>query len=253
MFMLEKGKCATLDYVRSIETPAATDTWRPVSHREVIDAAFKAAEDRNLKFDFQALVRDGKLYGDSGQKPTPVPGGVCFFKLLFQPSEDIKAPEGTRYTLVGMNAHDKSQALEFVAGGQVSVCSNGVRAGEIIVKRKHTSQIDVTSHVGSVFDQFLDQRTILNRMVEELQGRDLTDDKAVNMVVDAADAGAISSSHILPVVREWREPSHEEFRPRNAWSLYNAHTEVMKKQSADRQRDGFRALNQVFVPDLVAA
>ena len=33
----------------------------------------------------------------------------------------------------------------------------------------------------------------------------------------------------LPVVKkEWLKPSHEDFRPRNLWSLYNGCTEAMK-------------------------
>ena len=146
MFMLEEGQTASLETIRSIDTPAPTKTWRPVSHREVLDAAFKEANRHGLQFDFQAFVRDGALR-NPGHESTVVPGGVCYFKMLFHPHQDVAAPKGTSYMLVGMNAHDKSQALEFVAGGQVMVCSNGIRAGEIIVKRKHTSQIDVGGHV----------------------------------------------------------------------------------------------------------
>ena len=30
------------------------------------------------------------------------------------------------------------------------------------------------------------------------------------------------------MLKEWREPSHDEFRPRTAWSLFNAFTEAHK-------------------------
>ena len=43
------------------------------------------------------------------------------------------------------------------------------------------------------------------------------------------DAGAITSTQVPNVLQEWREPSHAEFLPRTAWSLFNAITEVHKR------------------------
>jgi hypothetical protein len=42
------------------------------------------------------------------------------------------------------------------------------------------------------------------------------------------DADAVAPSALPRVLKEYREPWHEEFMPRTAWSLYNAFTEVMK-------------------------
>lgn len=41
---------------------------------------------------------------------------------------------------------------------------------------------------------------------------------------NAADCRAITASQIADVLRGWRHPEHENFRPRNAWSLFNALT-----------------------------
>jgi hypothetical protein len=38
----------------------------------------------------------------------------------------------------------------------------------------------------------------------------------------------IEPRQFMKVSREWRKPQHEEFEPRNMWSLYNAFTEVYK-------------------------
>ncbi len=48
------------------------------------------------------------------------------------------------------------------------------------------------------------------------------------MLVRSADEGCIAWSAIGKVLTEWREPQHEEFEPRTAWSLHNAYTEVAK-------------------------
>jgi hypothetical protein len=252
MFMLEDSQEVTIEDVRAIDTPRATDTWKPLAHRDVLDEVFRNASERGFSFDFQALVKDGKLYPSDGPS-MEVPGAVCYFKLLFNPHPDLLAPEGTSYTLVGINAHDKSTSLQFIAGGQVAVCSNGMRVGDIVVKRKHTSGIDVTGHVDAVFAKFVESTRQMPEMIKALQAQPLTDEQALIKIVDAADNGAISSQHIMPVVKEWREPSHADFRPRTGWSLYNAHTEVMKRQSLSRQQTGFKALNEVLYPTIEMA
>ena len=55
--------------------------------------------------------------------------------------------------------------------------------------------------------------------------------RAHDLVIRAVDCRAITTSQVPDVVQEWREPSHREFRPRNLWSWFNAHTEVYKSQS----------------------
>ena len=51
---------------------------------------------------------------------------------------------------------------------------------------------------------------------------------AHDLTIRAVDCAAITTSQIPDVLREWRTPSHAEFEPRNAWSLFNAFTEVHK-------------------------
>jgi hypothetical protein len=49
--------------------------------------------------------------------------------------------------------------------------------------------------------------------------------------VRAVDAQAITTAQIPEVLREWRKPSHEEFKPRTAWSLFNSFSEAHKSAS----------------------
>jgi hypothetical protein len=62
----------------------------------------------------------------------------------------------------------------------------------------------------------------------------------------------IVNHRMLPaVLREWREPSHSDFEPRNVWSLFNAFTEILKPVSVSNPQ-GFAGrtfqLNRLFVP-----
>jgi len=58
--------------------------------------------------------------------------------------------------------------------------------------------------------------------------RELTDPEAHDLIIRALLAHVISGEAVPKVVGQWREPKHEEFGPRNVWSLLNGFTEVLK-------------------------
>ena len=62
-------------------------------------------------------------------------------------------------------------------------------------------------------------------------------------VQGAAKAGAFSSSMILDVVRAYEEPEHREFKPRNAWSLYNSVNQALKTSPVNEIMERHRALH----------
>ena len=46
--------------------------------------------------------------------------------------------------------------------------------------------------------------------------------------IRACDVGVCSNRLIPAVLREWREPRHQEFKGRDVWSLFNSFTEALK-------------------------
>jgi hypothetical protein len=90
---------------------------------------------------------------------------------------------------------------------------------------------------------------------ERLRGRKVSVNRTKSLTVDLAASGAITSAHILPVVREFEKPSFRDFRgDRSAWGLYGAVTHVsFKRMSPQRAADGYRALNQVLVGSAVGS
>jgi hypothetical protein len=48
------------------------------------------------------------------------------------------------------------------------------------------------------------------------------------------------------VLKEWRQPSHAEFEPRTAWSLFNAFTETLKWYNADSAYARSQPLHGLF-------
>ena len=72
------------------------------------------------------------------------------------------------------------------------------------------------------------------------------DDEARSSIVRAAELGVINSCDILPVYREFKSPSHAEFKEPTRWSLMNALSEIVKKYSPQRVDYSYRALNRAF-------
>ena len=115
------------------------------------------------------------------------------------------------------------------------------------MKRRHTSGIVLSElidrAVASLEDDFLTTETVC----EDLKDAYLkNDDEARSSIVRAAELGVINSSDILPVYREFKEPSHVEFKEPTRWSLMNALSEIVKKYSPQRVDYSYRALNRAF-------
>jgi hypothetical protein len=128
------------------------------------------------------------------------------------------------------NSHDKTFPAGIAAGAQVIVCDNLSFSGEVKLARKHTRFIIrdlprlVQSAVGKLMDRWHHQDTRL----ATYKLADIDDRTAHDLVIRACDVGVVPNRTIPEVLREWRQPQHAEFEPRNAWSLFNAFTEALK-------------------------
>jgi hypothetical protein len=133
--------------------------------------------------------------------------------------------------VVGLrNSHDQTYPAGLVAGTRVFVCDNLAFSGEVRISRKHTRNAErdlrhlTARAVGQLGDKFrgLDQR------VNAYKASPVDDARAHDIVIRAVDCAAITPAQIPAVLAGWREPGHEAFVSRDAWSLFNAFTWVHK-------------------------
>ena len=119
--------------------------------------------------------------------------------------------------------------------------------GTTVIKRRHTSGIVLSElidrAVASLEDDFLTTETVCEDL-KDVYLKD--DDEARSSIVRAAELGVINSCDILPVYREYKSPSHEEFAEPTRWSLMNALTETLKKYPVQRADHGYLALCRAF-------
>lgn len=217
------GNEVDFDAVTKVNTPAKTDTWCPIPHHEYVNTVLDTLRQANLKVvhEAHALWKDGNRYFGTFQ----LENGVSH--------DDYALVVGLR------NSHDKTFPAGLACGSGVFVCDNLAFSGEVRLSRKHTSRImsDLPRLVNTAVGRLGNLRVNQEKRIECYKGREITDLEAHDLLVRSVDAKALPITRLPGVVEEWRKPSHDEFKPRTAWSLFNAYTEVFKGNkgtSADR-------------------
>jgi hypothetical protein len=210
------GHLVTVDELRECKTPQPVGRWHPTSHVAVLDTVK------------ETLVGAG--YRISSEKLAVARGDARFFGVL-----DLETPlaQGVSLSVGVRNSVDKSFPLGFAAGSRVFVCSNLAFRAELLVRRKHTingMRAFGTAIGGAVASlaSFKQAEEVRIRRMAELE---LTPAQASHVILTAFRRGIISSLQLPRVCQAWEEPPHDDFKPRTAWSLFNAFTEVLKERA----------------------
>lgn len=200
--------------VKAVPTPIATRTWSPIPHIRLVEQV-----ERALRADHLEIVNQAHALSHGGDR---------YFGLI-----QVEGARSNRdYSLVlGLrNSHDKRFPAGLVAGAQVFVCDNLSFTGEVQLSRKHTRFIGrdlpllTQRAVGQLQEQWYNQEQRIDRYGDYA----IDDRDAHDLMVRAVDVGVCSVTTLPKVVQEWREPSHDTFRERTVWSLFNGFTEALK-------------------------
>ncbi len=206
------AKIIEMEQLRNVVTPEATPTWTPVAHDALVDSVKGAlvSSGANIVKEEHALYRDGARY----------------FGLLH-----LSENNDGGNTVIGIrNSHDKTFPAGLSLGNHVFVCDNLSFSGDVTVARKHTRFItrDLDRLIYFAVGKLADLRQKQLARFAAYKGRELSDVEAHDLIVRALLAHIISGEAVTKVVGEWRRPAHDEFAPRNVWSLFNDFTEVLK-------------------------
>ena len=227
--MMSEGKYVGRDEIATVPTPTGTTSWKPVPHMDVIDAVTEAVKAKNWQIldEQYGLAREGQR---------------MFGVMRLNRSS---SPEWSR--CVGLrNSHDQSLSVGIAAGISVMCCSNLAFGGTMVLKRRHTSRIELGDLVLTAVDELEMEFLNLETVSEDLKLHEVRADEARAVIVRAAEVGAINSCDIVPIFREFQKPRHEEFAEPTRWSLLNAFTEHAKKYSPGRADVCYRGLTRLF-------
>ena len=150
---------ATRDFLFDVPVPARTDSYSPVSHRNILEATYE-------QLDRHSLVVTNEFF-NSDRDGRKVIGGLD----IIHPDADFL---GMR--LAFRNSYDKSMSVAFVAGSQVWICSNGAISGEIQYVRKHTGGVvqELNQKIITTVEQLDDHFQKMLRHSEQLHNIEMT-------------------------------------------------------------------------------
>jgi hypothetical protein len=211
----KKSHLVTRAELRTFAPPAATATWRPIAHADLIDAIEQRLGQRAL-----AIKREQFAVQRHGARLFAV------LDLAEQRSDDFAAAMGIRHS------NDRSMAVEIAVGVRVFVCDNLAFSGDLIaLKRKHTTRFDLAAEITRALDRYESHLTALHTKIDDLKETPLTDAEAKTSIVDAFRKELLPVRLFKPVCADYFHPSDDmtDVLPRTRWALHNAFTRAIRE------------------------
>jgi len=207
-----QSRIVTRGELELLHAPDPTRTWVPVDHSTVIDTVSQALVQSGFEIErmqFCVSRNDARMFAVADLRSSLVTG--------------VHLAVGIR------SSYDKSLPLGFVAGSRVFVCDNLQFRSELIVARRHSphGKARFQEAIQRAIQSLVQFRTTETARVRRLQLTGCSDMHAESVLLKSFEQGIVSHRLLGRVIREWRDPSFEEFSDRNAWSLLNAFTTVM--------------------------
>ncbi len=209
------GALVETEQLERVETPEAVGRWQPVGHAKLAAQVRRGLEDAGM----QVLTEAHALNR----------GGAQYFGLMQVAVDGHESDDWG--TIVGLrNSHDKRFPAALAMGSSVFVCDNCAMNGEVVLARRHTTNIlrDLPQVTARAIGKLSDFVGMTERRADAYRNREMGNAEAHDLIVRALDAHAITTTMVPKVLEQWRAPNHAEFKDRNLWSLYNAFTETLK-------------------------
>src|SRR4051812_41004200 len=165
------GVRRTREELRELTTPEGTASWRPVPHYDLVSSMAEGLEAAGIQI-------IGEAYTTSGR------GDAKLFGIMDLVVPDVNEPD---YAMaIGIRgSNDKSMAISAVAGARVLVCSNMLMAGDggtVVLKRKHSSRLDLSRVVPPAIDAYLERAGKLRLDIERMKTTTLTDQEVKSVI-----------------------------------------------------------------------
>lgn len=213
------GQEISLEDLKKIKCPKATETYQPIPHFDLVDIVKHELSNVNLFVDEEKFAIGNAKGGKVGDR---------FFAFL-----GVKNKKKADYQMmVGVrNSHSKEFPAAICCGSRVFICDNLAFSSEIVLARKHTRFImrDLPRLVNTTVGRLPDLRNQQAQRIETYKSVQLDDPEFHDIIIHAVDSGVIAASKVPKVLQHWRDPEHREFSNHTMWSAFNAFTEVLKE------------------------
>lgn len=222
------GNSATEEQVISSITPPETRSHIPLPHSEYLGMVYNTLD----SFGWGVTHKEFSL--ESGK--LPVAGedikfeSARLFGVLKIQREDVAIGEDYQLAIGIRNSHDKSMSAGMVAGLVVMVCSNLDFMGDFSTRHKHSTNVRnvLPGRLKNLAGEIDVAHTDHRQLIESYKATQLEDNVMHDFVVRLADEGAFPWAYGQKILKEYRNPRHQEFEQSTLWGFNNATTEVLK-------------------------
>lgn len=211
------GELVTLDQLRAVALPEATESHLPLAHFDLVSMVKYALG----YFEHEVISEQHAIDHD----------GMRYFGLL-----SLRSPYSDYEDTVGLrNSNDRTFPIGIAFGSKVFVCSNLAFSGDHIIKRKHTanSKRDLPGLVAEVVEPLRQQRIAQNQKLLTYQATPLSDAAADHVILDLYRKDVIGVQAIGHVLDAYENPPHD-WGDKTAWRMFNATTFALAGKVAER-------------------
>lgn len=210
------GSIATLDEVQAVPVPEKTATYSPVAHGDLIHNLHQVAADMLQGYEIRqssfALAKGGnRMFG---------------LTTFNDPNNGHEMGPSIAYR----NSYDKSMKIGLAIGKRVFCCDNLALTGDMTVTHVHKGDV-IERMKKDIITCLYGAKNTFVRLADDaarLKCVEVNDDEGFRFLGHLVGEKLVRPTEFNTACREWRNPSHDEFGPRTAWSLYNAVTEGLK-------------------------
>lgn len=215
LIVYKGGRKVDRPEVGLIEAPPPTKTWFPLSHGHVLSTV----EETLSQAGYGVRTGEFALSADNHR----------FFGTLTLDS--LVAP-GISLAVGVRNSTDQTFPIGICCGSRVMVCENLAFSADIYVSRKHTRWGKERFHEGisQAIGTLAQYREVEASRIETYRQVTLSETEASATLLHGFESGILSSRTLPIAIQEWRHPTHPDFEPRTAFSLFNAFTAALKER-----------------------
>lgn len=215
---------------------AAKSHWQGIAHRELADTVVDEIKMQGWEPGEEQYALAAKGRRIVGAVDVTIP--------------DLSNPDGIKLGVGFMAGNDRRQALKLFVGGTVTLCTNGLTTGEVVLRRKHSTGIDLAEELEQGLERYRQAAEVIPATVARLKDQTVSASEVIDYLNEAEKRDLMAHRYLWDVANEYYNPTHTEHgvpdaQKGTAWSLLNAFTETVKKCPAHRQMqqiEGFRQL-----------
>lgn len=221
-------KVPSVAELRAVRKSASGTRWKPVHHAVLVEQIHQSLAKRKLRVTKEEFILSEDSHDIFGYMH--IDGVHVGDRNDITPALGFRSSNVQRFSLIG------------VSGGSVTICANGLILGDFVFGRKHTKgnmgELDVSIDDG--LGTWTRQVGQMSRFIDFMEDIELSARDTDHLLVEAGRRGVLAWNQLGKIDKQYRayedakDPHHVAFAGRNAWSLYNAVTEVGKLWSSPR-------------------